>query len=183
MSVFLIILFAVLFIVFGVLAYGSLQDGLRLLYAGISVICFVWILILGLKLAFQSEAPSTTLASTGGSATNVAPSIPEIPPIKAAPVPPKAPPVAVPATLPQLAEKGTSFHLEPAQSSPIFRIPNGKKAHVAVYGGGVTVYSGGVVKLTCDRRGFTISGNRNPDNGNRIPASDNPIPVNDKKFA
>ena len=34
-----------------------------------------------------------------------------------------------------LASKGTSFHLEPNQSSPFFRIPAGKKAHVSVYGG------------------------------------------------
>ncbi len=152
MSVFLIILFAVLFMLFGVLAYGAINDGLRYLFTGISVVCFIWILILGLRLALQSDAPAPAQGSIE------APKIPTVEPVKAAPVPSKAPLIAVPATLPQLAEKGTSFHLEPGQSSPIFRILNGKKAHVSVFGGGLTVYSGGVVKLTCDSRGFTISG-------------------------
>ncbi len=121
MLVFLIVLFAVLFIVFGVLGYGALQDGLRLLYSGISVICFIWVLILGLRLANQSDAPVPQ-----PQAAIDTPKIETAEPVKAEPVPPKPPPVAVPATLPQLAEKGTSFHLEPRQSSPIFRIPNGK---------------------------------------------------------
>ena len=170
MSVFLIILFSVLFMLFGVLAYGAINDGLRYLFTGISVICFIWVLILGLRLATQSDAPAPAPAQ----ASIEAPKIPTVEPIKAVPVPPKAPPVAVPATLPQLAEKGTSFHLEPGQSSPIFRIPNGKKAHVSVFGGALTVYSGGVVKLTCDRRGFTISGT---GDGNQFVACDTAVDV------
>lgn len=168
MLVFLICLFAVLFMLFGVLAYGAINDGLRYLFTGISVICFIWILILGLRLAFQSDTPAPTQAAIE------APKVPSVEPIKAAPVPPKAPPDAVPATLPQLAGKGTSFHLEAGQSSPIFRIPNGRRAHVSVYGGGLTVYSGGVVKLTCDRRGFTISGT---GDGNQFVACDTTVDV------
>ncbi|MBI5011884.1 MAG: hypothetical protein HZC06_03570 [Methylocystis sp.] len=170
MLVFLIILFAVLFMLFGVLAYGSINDGLRYLFTGISVICFIWVLILGLRLATQSDAPSTPAPQAAGEP----PKIPTVETVKAEPVPPKPPPVAVPATLPQLAEKGTSFHLESGQSSPIFRIPNGKRAHVSVFGGALTVYSGGVVKLTCDRRGFTISGT---GDGNQFVACDAPVDV------
>jgi hypothetical protein len=169
MLVFLIVLFAVLFIVFGVLGYGALQDGLRLLYSGISIICFIWVLILGLRLATQSDAPVAP-----PQAAIETPKIATAEPVKAVPVPPKAPPVAGPATLPQLAEKGTSFHLEAGQSSPIFRIQNGKKAHVSVFGGALTVYSGGVVKLTCDRRGFTISGT---GDGNQFVACGEPVDV------
>ena len=165
MLVFLICLFAVLFMLFGVLAYGAINDGQRLLFTGISVICFVWVLILGLRLAFQSDAPTVPSTAT---------SIPEPPLIKAAPVPPKPPPVATPAVLPPLAGKGTSFHLEPGRSSPLFRIPTGKKAHVSVYGGGLTVYSGGVVKLTCDPRGFTIAGT---GDGNQFVACDTAVDV------
>lgn len=168
MAVFLTILFAVLFMLFGVLAYGAINDGLRYLFTGISVICFIWVLILGVRLATQSDTPGQTQTATD------APKILSGEPINAVPVPPKPPPVAVPARLPQLAEKGTSFHLEAGQSSPIFRIPNGKKAHVSVYGGGLTVYSGGVVKLTCDRRGFTISGT---GDGNQFVACDTAIDV------
>ncbi len=168
MSVFLIILFAVLFMLFGVLAYGAINDGLRYLFTGISVVCFIWILILGLRLALQSDAPAPAQASIE------APKIPTVEPVNAAPVPPKPPPVAVPAVLPQQAEKGTSFHLEAGQSSPIFRIPNGKRAHVSVFGGALTVYSGGVVKLTCDRRGFTISGT---GDGNQLVACDTTVDV------
>ncbi|MGJ0532068.1 hypothetical protein [Methylocystis sp.] len=168
MLVFLIILFAVLFMLFGVLAYGAINDGLRYLFTGISVICFIWVLILGLRLATQSDAPVPPQAATD------APKIATTEPIKAEPVPPKPPPVAVPATLPKLAEKGTSFHLEPRQSSPIFRIPNGKRAHVSVFGGALTVYSGGVVKLTCDRRGFTIAGT---GDGNQFVACDSTVDV------
>lgn len=170
MLVFLIILFSVLFMLFGVLAYGAINDGLRYLFTGISVVCFIWILILGLRLALQSDAPAPAPAQ----ASIEAPKIPTVEPIKAAAVPPKAPPVAVPATLPQLAEKGTSFHLEAGQSSPIFRIPNGKKAHVSVFGGALTVYSGGVVKLTCDTRGFTIMGT---GDGNQFVACDTLVDV------
>ncbi len=169
MLVFLIVLFAVLFMLFGVLGYGALQDGLRLLYSGISVICFIWVLILGLRLANQSDAPvpaPQTAIETAKIATTE--------PVKAEPVQQKPPSVAVTATLPQLAEKGTSFHLEPRQSSPIFRVPNGKRAHVSVFGGGLTVYSGGVVKLTCDRRGFMISG---AGDGNQFVACDTSVDV------
>lgn len=171
MLVFLIILFAVLFIVFSVLGYGALQDGLRLLYVGISVICFIWVLILGLRLATQSNAPA---AAPPPQAAAEPPKVPTVDPVKAAPVAPKPPSVAVPAVLPQLAEKGTSFHLEPGQSSPIFRVPNGKRAHVSVFGGALTVYSGGVVKLTCDRRGFTIAG---AGDGNQFVACDTTVDV------
>jgi hypothetical protein len=136
MSVFLITLFSVLFMLFGVLAYGAIHDGLRNLFIAISVICFIWVLILGYRLATQSDVPDQTQAAID------APKITSAPPIIAAPVPPKPSPIAVPATLPQLAHEGTSFHLESGQSSPIFRIPSGKKAHVSVYGGGLTVYSG-----------------------------------------
>ncbi|MGE0236067.1 hypothetical protein [Methylocystis sp.] len=169
MLVFLIVLFAVLFIVFGVLGYGALQDGLRLLYSGISVICFIWVLILGLRLAMQGDAPVPSPPAAIDT-----PKIATTEPIKAEPVPPKPPMVAVPATLPKLAEKGTSFHLEPRQSSPIFRVPSGKKAHVSVFGGALTVYSGGVVKLTCDRRGFTIAG---AGDGNQFVACDTAVDV------
>jgi len=168
MSVFLICLFSILFTVFGVLAYGAINDGLRYLYTGISVILFIWVMVLGLRLALRSESPVATQAAVE------APKMLTVEPVKAAPVPPKAPPVAVPATLPQLAEKGASFHLEPNQSSPIFRIPTGKKAHVSIFGGGLTVFSGGVVKLTCDRRGFTISGN---GDGNQLVACDSTVDV------
>lgn len=168
MSVFLITLFAVLFMLFGVLAYGAIHDGLRLLFTVISVICFVWVSVLGYRLATQGDAPDQTQAAIDAPKTTSAP------PIIAAPVPPKPSPVGVPATLPQLANKGTSFHLESGQSSPIFRIPSGKKAHVSVYGGGLTVYSGGVLKLTCDRRGFTISGK---GDGNQFVACDTAVDV------
>jgi hypothetical protein len=166
MLVFLICLFAVLFMLFGVLAYGAINDGLRYLFTGISVICFIWILILGLRLAFQTDAAPTVVGGT--------PSILETPLIRAAPVPPKPSPAATPAVLPPLAAKGTSFHLEPGRSSPIFRIPNGKKAHVSVYHGGLTVYSGGVVKATCDPRGFTIAGT---GDGNQFVACDTAVDV------
>jgi hypothetical protein len=168
MSVFLIILFSVLFMLFGVLAYGAIHDGLRYLFTAISVICFLWVLILGYRLATQSDAPDQTQAAID------APKIPSVPPIIAAPIPPKPSPIAIPAKLPQLADKGTSFHLESGQSSPIFRIPSGKKAHVSVYGGGLTVYSGGVLKLSCDRRGFTISGQ---GDGNQFVACDTTVDV------
>ena len=168
MSVFLITLFSVLFMLFGVLAYGAINDGLRYWFTVISVICFIWVLILGLRLANQSDTPGQTGAAID------APKVPTAEAINAAPVPPKPSPVVVPATLPQLANKGTSFHLESGQSSPIFRIPNGKKAHVSVYGGGLTVYSGGVLKLTCDRRGFTISGT---GDGNQFVACDTTVDV------
>lgn len=165
MLVFLICLFAVLFMLFGVLAYGAINDGLRYLFTGISVICFIWILILGLKLAFETE-PARVVES---GATSIA----ETPPITVAPAPPPSS-VSTPAVLPRLAARGTSFHLEAGQSSPIFRIPNGKKAHVSVYGGALTVYSGGVVKLTCDRRGFTMSGK---GDGNQFVACDTTVDV------
>ena len=168
MSVFLITLFSVLFMLFGVLAYGAINDGLRYLFTAISVVCFVWVSVLGLRLATQSDTPGQTQADID------APKIPSAEPIIAAPVPPKPSPVVVPATLPRLAEKGTSFHLESGQSSPIFRIPSGKKAHVSVYGGGLTVYSGGVLKLTCDRRGFTMSGK---GDGNQFVACDTTVDV------
>jgi hypothetical protein len=169
MLVFLIVLFAVLFIVFGVLGYGALQDGLRLLYSGISIICFIWVLVLGLRLATQSDAP---VAPPQAAIETL--KIATAEPVKAEPVPPKPAPIAIPATLPKLAEKGTSFHLEPRQSSSIFRIPNGKRAHVSVFGGALTVYSGGVVKLTCDRRGFTIAG---AGDGNQFVACDTSVDV------
>jgi hypothetical protein len=167
MSVFLITLFSVLFMLFGVLAYGAINDGLRYLFTAISVICFVWVSVLGFRLATQSDAPDQTRAID-------APKIPTAEAINAAPVPPKPSPIGVPATLPQLADKGTSFHLESGQSSPIFRIPSGKKAHVSVYGGGLTVYSGGILKLTCDRRGFTISGK---GDGNQFVACETTVDV------
>jgi hypothetical protein len=166
MLYFLILVAGALLALFGVLAYGAINDGLRLLFIVMSVICSVCILLLGFKLVLQSDTAPTVAGST--------PSIPEMPLIKAAPVPPKPSPVAAPAVLPPLAAKGASFHLEPGRSSPIFRIPNGKKAHVSVYGGGLTVYSGGVVKLTCDRRGFTIAGT---GDGNQLVACDTAVDV------
>jgi hypothetical protein len=168
MSVFLICLFTVLIIVFGVLAYGAINDGLRYLYTGLSVVFFVWIMVLGLRLAYQGDAPTSTQAAVEAS------KIPSIEPIKPAPIPPRASVTATPAVLPPLAGKGTSFHLEPGRSSPIFRIPNGKKAHVSVFHGGLTVYSGGVVKLTCDPRGFTIAGT---GDGNQFVACDTAVDV------
>jgi hypothetical protein len=166
MLYFLILVAGALLALFGVLAYGAINDGLRLLFIVMSVICFGCVLLLGSMLVFQSDAAPTVAGGT--------PSIPEPPLIKAAPVPPRPSPVAAPAVLPPLAGKGTSFHLEPGRSSPIFRIPNGKKAHVSVFHGGLTVYSGGVVKLTCDPRGFTIAGT---GDGNQFVACDAAVDV------
>lgn len=173
MLVFLIILFSILFMLFGVLAYGAIQDGLRYLFTGISVICFIWVLILGLRLAFKSDEPPS-VAATNSTPSGIPRSTPETPARPAPPIPPKPAVVSPPAVLPQLAKKGTSFHLEPGESGPLFRIPTGKRAHVSVYGGGLTVYSGGVVKLTCDRRGFTISGT---GDGNQFVACDSAVDV------
>jgi hypothetical protein len=166
MLYFLILVAGVLLALFGVLTYGAINDGLRLLFIVMTIICSVCILLLGIKLVLQSDTVPTVASGT--------PSIPEMPLIRAAPVPPKPPPVATPAVLPPLAGKGTSFHLEPGRSSPIFRIPNGKKAHVSVFHGGLTVYSGGVVKLACDPRGFTITGS---GDGNQFVACDTAVDV------
>ncbi len=73
MSVFLITLFSVLFMLFGVLAYGAIHDGLRNLFIAISVICFIWVLILGYRLATQGDAPDQTQAAID------APKIPSAP--------------------------------------------------------------------------------------------------------
>jgi hypothetical protein len=90
-------------------------------------------------------------------------------------VPPKAPEIVSPANLPMMAVKGTSFHLESGQSTPIFRVPVGKKAHVSVYGGAVTSYSGGVLKLSCDTRSFSITGTG--DGGTQLVACDSKVDV------
>lgn len=172
MSVFLIVLFSILFVVFGVLAYGALQDGLRLLYVIVSVVCFVFVLVLGLRLALQDG--TTAMEKTEEKPKAEALSIPESAPVRADPIPPKAAPVAVPATLPQLVAKGSSFHLEPGQSTPLFRVPLGKRAHVAVFGGGLSVFSGGVQKLTCERRGFAIVGR---GDANQLVACDAAVDV------
>ncbi|MGC1864369.1 MAG: hypothetical protein WA733_25430 [Methylocystis sp.] len=166
MLYYLILIAAVLLGLFGAYAYGSLNDGLRLTFIIMTVIFFGCVLLLSSMLVFRSETAPTVAGGT--------PSIPETPLIKAAPVPPKPSPAATPAVLPPLAAKGTSFHLEPGRSSPIFRIPNGKKAHVSVYHGGLTVYSGGVVKATCDPRGFTIAGT---GDGNQFVACDTAVDV------
>jgi hypothetical protein len=150
MLYFLILVAGVLLALFGVLAYGAINDGLRLLFIVMSIICSVCILLLGFKLVFQSDAAPTVAGGT--------PSILETPLIKAAPVRPAPPSAWIPAKLPPLAVKGTSFHLEPGQSSPLFRIASGKKAHVSVNGGSLTVFSGGIEKLSCEKTGFTISG-------------------------
>ena len=173
MLAFLIILFSIPFMVFGVLAYGAIQDGLRYLFTGISVICFIFVMILGLRLAFKSDEPPSA-AAIDSTASGIPRSIPEAPARPAPPVPPKPASVTTPAALPQLAKRGTSFHLEPGESGPLFRIPNGKRAHVSVYGGGLTVYSGGVPKLNCDRRGFTISSS---GDGNQFVACDTAVDV------
>ena len=101
--------------VFGVLAYGSLQDGLRYFNLAVAVIFLLWVLILSAMLVFQSGSQSGVVV-TDSSTSGTASAIPEAP---ARPAPP--PPVSTPARLPPLAEKGTSFHLDPGQSSPLFR--------------------------------------------------------------
>ncbi|WP_424363069.1 hypothetical protein [Methylocystis parvus] len=163
MLVFLTIVFTLLLFLFSVLAYGAIQDGLRLLFSGAAVVCFVGVLILGARLAFSSDPAAPVSRETGGvrdnsSSSGMADAIPEAPARPAPRVAPKPAAVSTPAVLPQVVAQGSSFHLEPGQSSPLFRIPTGKRAHVSVFGGAVTVYSGGVVKLNCDRRGFTIAG-------------------------
>jgi hypothetical protein len=150
MLYFLILVAGALLALFGVLAYGAINDGLRLLFIILCVVFSGCFLLLGSMLVFQSDTAPTVAGGT--------PSIPETPLIKAAPVPPKPPPVATPAVLPPLAGKGTSFHLEPGRSSPLFRIPTGKKAHVTVYWGGVMFYSSGVAKLSCEKGVFVITG-------------------------
>ena len=103
MSVFLITLFSVLFMLFGVLAYGAIHDGLRNLFIAISVICFIWVSVLGLRLTTQSDTPGQTQSAID------APKIPSAEPIIAAPVPPKPSPVVVPATLPSWRKRGLHF--------------------------------------------------------------------------
>jgi hypothetical protein len=148
MLVFLVCLFTVIVIVFAVLGYGAINDGQRLLFTGISVFFLVAVAILGLVLAVLWSEESAEQANANN----------PIPLVKISPIPPKAPEVASPAILPMMASRGMSFHLEGGQSSPIFRVPVGQKAHVSVYGGAVAVYSGGTLKLSCDTRSFSITG-------------------------
>jgi hypothetical protein len=168
MFVFLICLFTLLAMLFAVLAYGAINDGQRHLFMGIAVFALVWVTILGGRLVFMSESPPPNTAA------NASPATPEAAPRKATPVAPKPGPAAVPAVLPMLATKGTSFHLTPGESSPMFRITAGKKAHVSVFGGGMSSYSGGQAKLVCDTRSFTISGT---GDGNQFVACETAIDV------
>jgi hypothetical protein len=115
MLVFLISLFTVICMVFAVLGYGAINDGQRLLFTGISLFALVWVAILGLMLAFSKNEPEKVAEGQ------------EIPIVKVSPVPPKAPSSVGSAVLPAMAYKGMSFHLEPAESSPIFRIPAARK--------------------------------------------------------
>jgi hypothetical protein len=179
MLVFLTIVFTLLVFLFSVLAYGALQDGLRLLFSGAAVVCFVGVLILGARLAFPSDPAPPVVREGGGvrddsNTSGMAAAIPEAPARLAPRAAPKPAAVATPAVLPQLAAQGTSFHLEPGESSPLFRIPAGKRAHVSVFGGAVSVYSGGVLKLSCDRRGLTIS---SAGDGNQFVACDTAVDV------
>lgn len=179
MLVFLTIVFTLLVFLFSVLAYGAIQDGLRLLFSGAAAVCFVGVLILGVRLAFSSDPVAPVSKETGdvrdnSSSAGMAAEIPEAPARSAPRVAPKPATVSTPAVLPQLIERGSSFHLELGQSSPLFRVPAGKRAHVSVFGGAVTVYSGGVLKLNCDRRGFTISG---AGDGNQLVACDTAVDV------
>jgi hypothetical protein len=113
-----------------------------LLFTGISVFALVWITILGVALAIAwDKEPSDQSADK------------PIPTVKLSPIPPKAPDFSTRASLSVM-----SFHLENGQSSPIFRVPVGRRAHVSVYGGAAAVYSGGVLQLSCDTRGFWITG-------------------------
>jgi hypothetical protein len=166
MLYFLILVSGALLALFGVLAYGAINDGLRRVFIVLSVVFSICLLALVVWAVFQSDTAPTVAGGT--------PSIPEMPLIRAAPVPPKPPPVATPAVLPPLAGKGTSFHLEPGRSSPLFRIPNGKKAHVTVYGGGVMFYSSGVAKLSCQEGVFVITGR---GEGDQFVACDSVVDV------
>jgi hypothetical protein len=160
MLIFLICLFTAIVMLFAVLAYGAINDGQRLLFTGISVFFLAWVSILGFMLAVH-ETP-------GEAAEHIS--------VVVAPrAPPKAPEVVMSANLPMMAVKGMSFHLEAGQSTPIFRIPVGQKAHVSVYGGALTSYSGGVVKLTCDTRSFSITGTG--DGGTQLVACDSKVDV------
>jgi hypothetical protein len=76
--------------------------------------------------------------------------------------------------LPKLAESERPSIWSRAGAARIFRAPNGKKAHVSVFGGALAVYSGGVVKLACDRRGFTFAG---ACDGNQFLACDMAVDV------
>ncbi len=148
MLIFLISLFAVMCIAFALFAYGAINDGQREIFQAVSLFMLVWVVILGARLVISNS-------NEPGEETSDAPKIPVV---KMSPSPPKAPEVASPAILPKMAFKGMSFHLEGGQSSPIFRVPVGQKAHVSVYGGAVAVYSGGTLKLSCDTRSFSITG-------------------------
>jgi hypothetical protein len=162
MLVFLICLFTAIVMLFAVLAYGAINDGQRLLFTGISVFFLAWVSILGFMLAMH-ETLGETAEHVSVAVANVLR------------VPPKAPEIVGPANLPMVAVKGTSFHLEAGQSTPIFRVPTGKKAHVSVYGGALTSYSGGVLKLSCDTRSFSITGTG--DGGTQLVACDSKVDV------
>ena len=110
MLVFLICLFTVIVMLFAVLAYGAINDGQRLLFTGISVFFLAWVSILVFMLAMH-ETFGETAEHVSVAVANVLR------------VPPKAPEIVVPANLPMIAVKGTSFHLEAGQGTPIFRIP------------------------------------------------------------
>jgi hypothetical protein len=162
MLVFLICLFTAIVMLFAVLAYGAINDGQRLLFTGISVFFLAWVSILGFMLVMHETA--------GEVAEHV-----NVPILSAPRAPPKAPEIVSPANLPMMAAKGMSFHLEAGQSTPIFRIPVGMKAHVSVYGGALTSYSGGVLKLSCDTRSFSITGTG--DGGTQLVACDSKVDV------
>ena len=157
MLVFLICVFFFMTLVFGVLGYGSINRGQMFLFTGLSCFCLLWVVVLALVLAMGSNS-STVVREADGS-----PPLPSTPPQRASPIAPQPPPTVVPANLPDLVEQGTSYHLNPTQSTPLFRAPIGKRTHVAIYGGAASFYSGGQLKRSCAQGGFEISGQGDGD--------------------
>ena len=105
---------------FAVLAYGAINDGQRLLFTGILVFFLAWVSILGFMLVMH-ETPSEVAEHVSAVANF-------------ARAPPKAPEIVSPANLPMMAMKGTSFHLEAGQSTPLFRVPVGTKISLLTCG-------------------------------------------------
>jgi hypothetical protein len=98
MSVFLLIVFSLLLMGLAVLAYGALTDGLRNVYLGGAALCFIFVVILGLRLAIQSDAPPVA-SSSGQQYGQGSPRTPPVPPPPYVP-PQPSPYVPLPPTYP-----------------------------------------------------------------------------------